>query len=117
MLKSDRLEQVGQRNYRFCSDSECQVVYFSEECDTTFVKEDLRVRVGLKDRVDPIPLCYCFGFDEKDVREDLAEKGWSHIPQLIAGLIKQGMCACETRNPSGACCLGEINEAMNKTSN
>jgi hypothetical protein len=114
MLKSDRLEQVGQRNYRFCGDSECPVVYFSEDCDMTFAKEDLRVRVGLKEQVDPIPLCYCFGFDEKDVRKDLAQKGWSHIPQRIAGLIKQGMCACDTRNPSGVCCLGEINEAINK---
>jgi hypothetical protein len=32
----------------------------------TFRTEALRVRVGLKERADPIPLCYCFGFDEKD---------------------------------------------------
>jgi hypothetical protein len=116
-LKSDRLDQVGEKDYRFCADSLCPVVYFSDECDTSFVKEDLRVRVGLKEHLDPIPLCYCFGFDEKDVREEFTENGFSQIPQRIAGLIKQAMCACETRNPSGACCLGEVNEVIKKMLN
>lgn len=114
MLKSDRLELVDQEDYRFCSDSECQVVYFSEESGATFLTEDLRIRVGLKERVDPIPLCYCFGFDEKDLREEMATTGWSLIPQRIASLIKQGMCACPAKNPSGACCLGDVNEAIKR---
>lgn len=80
----------------------------------TFRTEDLRVRVGLKERVDPIPLCYCFGFDERDAREEIAVTGASTIPKRIAALIEQKMCACPTRNPSGACCLGEVNEAIKR---
>jgi len=26
--------------------------------------------------------------------------------------VKAGRCACEVKNPSGACCLGEVNKAV-----
>jgi len=119
MVRPELFSRIGQGQYRFCSDPKCRVVYFSEDTAVTFLTEDLRVRVGLKERVDPIPLCYCFGFDEKDAREEIARTGASTIPKRIAALIKQKMCACPARNPSGACCLREVNEAierlMNKT--
>lgn len=114
MLKPELLDRVGEAEYRFCSDPECHVVYFAEEQGLMFTTDDLRVRVGLKERQDPIPLCYCFGFKEADVREEITLTGQSAIPQRIAALIKQGLCACETRNPSGSCCLGEVNKAVRR---
>jgi hypothetical protein len=72
------------------------------------------VRVGSKEREDPIPLCYCFGFDESHVREETARMGRSEIPQKIGSMVKQGLCACETRNPSGACCLGEVIKTVSR---
>ena len=114
MLKPELFNRVEESNYRFCPEPECHVVYFSEDDAVTFRTEDLRVRVGLKERVDPIPLCYCFGFDEKDAREEIAKSGTSSIPQRIAALIKQKMCACPARNPSGACCLGEVTRVIKR---
>lgn len=112
MLKPDLFARVGQGGYRFCSDPECRVVYFTEAGGETFTTGDLRVRVGLKERVDPVPLCYCFGFDEGGAREEIARTGRSTIPRRITELIRQKMCACPERNPSGACCLGEVNKAI-----
>src|SRR5262249_7361965 len=77
-----------------------------------FTMDDLRVRVGSKEHNDPIPLCYCFGFNEADVREEIARTGESAILQKISAMVKQGLCACETRNPSGACCLGEVTKTV-----
>lgn len=114
MLKPERFDRIDNSEYRFCSDRDCRVVYFPENGGATFTTSDLRIRVGLKERTDPIPLCYCFGFDEKDVREDIAQTGSSNIPQRITALIKQGMCSCPARNPSGACCLGEVNQTMKR---
>lgn len=113
MVRAELFSRIGEHEYRFCSDPDCPIVYFSEDCQVTFRTEDLRVRVGLKERVDPIPLCYCFGFDERDAREEIAATGASTIPQRIVALINQKMCACPAKNPSGACCLGEVNEAIN----
>ncbi len=114
MLKSELLDRAGEDEYRFCPDPNCPIVYFTENGAPVFMTRDLRVRVGLKEKADPIPLCYCFGFDESQAREEIRKTGTSTIPQRIAALIKQKMCACPARNPSGACCLGEVNSAMKR---
>lgn len=113
MLRPELLGRAPDVEYRFCPDPDCRVVYFAEG-GPTFSTEDLRVRVGLNEREDPVPLCYCFGFDERHVREDLARQGCSDISKNISALIKEGLCACEARNPSGACCLGEVNRAVKR---
>jgi len=114
MLEPEHFDRAGAGHYRFCTDPECRVVYFSEDEGATFTTNDLRMRVGLKEKRNPIPLCYCFGFNEADAREEIARTGRTSIPQRIAALLKQGMCACPERNPSGACCLGEVNKAVKR---
>jgi hypothetical protein len=114
MLRQELLDEVGEAEYRFCSSPDCRVVYFTESSARYFTTKDLRVRVGLKEREGEIPLCYCFGFDESDAREEIESTGQSSIPQRIAALIRQRMCACPARNPSGACCLGEVNRAIKR---
>jgi hypothetical protein len=116
MLRPELLDRAGEGEYRFCADPECRVVYFTEGEGASFTTDDLRVRVGLKEKADPIPLCYCFGLDEADARGEISSTGRSTIPQRISALIKQGMCACAERNPSGACCLGEVNRAIKRLS-
>jgi hypothetical protein len=112
MLKPELFDQIGESQYRYCASPDCEVVYFSSEhCFTT---GDLRIRVGLKEKEGPIPLCYCFGFQEQDLRDEIGAEGRTNIPQRISAFIKAGMCACEERNPSGACCLGEVTMAVDR---
>ena len=63
---------------------------------------------------DPIPLCYCFGFDESNIREEIAQTGTTTVPARISRLIREGLCACDVLNPSGKCCLGEINRTATR---
>ena len=112
MLKPELFNQVGESQYRFCASPACSVVYFSRE--RLFTTGNLRVRVGLKEKDGPIPLCYCFGFSEQAVREEIAANGNTTIPQRITALIKERMCACEERNPSGGCCLGEVTKVVKR---
>ena len=114
MLLPELLDRAVEADYRFCPDPECPVVYFTLGNEATFMTVDLRVRVGLKEGVGPIPLCYCFGFTESDAREEMLATGTSSIPQRITELIKQKMCACAARNPSGSCCLGEVNRSIKR---
>lgn len=95
--------------YWFCRTPNCEVVYFSAE--TVFRKADVKVRVGLKEREDPIPLCYCFGYDRGDLRREIEESGTFKIPDRIKAEVQAGFCACEVKNPSGSCCLGDVNRA------
>jgi len=112
MLKPELFDQVGESQYRFCASPDCRVVYFSRA--RGFTTGDLRTRVGLKEKDGPVPLCYCFGFHEQDVREEIEAQGHTTIPQRISALIKERLCACEERNPSGGCCLGEVTKAVKR---
>ncbi|MFL6335033.1 MAG: putative iron-sulfur cluster-binding metallochaperone [Pyrinomonadaceae bacterium] len=110
MLKPEFFDRVGAAEYRFCLLPDCDIVYFDGGEGPCFTTEHVRVRVGLKERDDPVPLCYCFGFCERDIREEVERTGETTVPQRIRALIKNGMCACPARNPSGVCCLGEVNQ-------
>lgn len=111
MLKPELIEQG---TYSLCSARRCPVVYFEEHGSQVFTSDDLRVSVGVKASEDPIALCYCFGFDESHIREEIFRTGNTTIPERITRLIREGLCACETRNPSGVCCLGEVNRAAKR---
>jgi hypothetical protein len=106
MLEPDQAASVGDRNFRFCESAACDKVYYSTDGELMFGTEDLRERVGVKMPGDPsAPVCYCFGFTVGDLE---AEGGATEIPERIRGLVRERMCACEVRNPSGRCCLGAI---------
>jgi Zinc binding domain len=95
--------------YYFCEAVDCDVVYFaSDEQAPIFRRADLSVRVGSKETADPIPVCYCFGFTRRNVHEEIADTGRSMIAERISAEVKAGNCACEVKNPSGKCCLGEV---------
>lgn len=96
---------------RFCATRSCAVLYYG--ADGRFVEKSASaVRVGAKETEDPVPLCYCFEFTRAHVRREVAETGDSTIPDRIEAEIRAGRCACERKNPSGACCLGEVKKAV-----
>jgi hypothetical protein len=113
MLKPELLERAMHGSYSFCSAPDCSIVYFEDKGGHQFTVGDLRIRVGLKVTDDPIPLCYCFGFDDKHIRDEIEQTGSTSVPEKVSRLIREGLCACEARNPSGLCCLGEVNKTAN----
>lgn len=59
--------RMAQAQYYFCAAAGCDVVYFTENSDAPiFRRDDLLVRVGLKEEHDTVPVCYCFGIARKD---------------------------------------------------
>jgi hypothetical protein len=110
MVRPEFLEVVNKPGFLFCRTAHCAVVYFHPESET-LEKSDLRVRVGLKETVDPVPVCYCFGFTERMLLEEIQASGRTTIPQRIAAEMKAEHCACEVRNPQGSCCLGNVKAA------
>ncbi|QDV90789.1 Mercuric reductase [Phycisphaerae bacterium RAS2] len=94
--------------WRFCESAECDVVYFAEETGTTFTKSQLKVAVGVKERVGDRPLCYCFGHSVASIKQELATTGRSDALEDIRRKMEDPGCTCEITNPSGACCLGSV---------
>lgn len=112
ILRSERRNEIGDTQYHFCAEPTCDVVYFSNETEQYFTKKDVRARVGIKETQDPITICYCFNHTLASAREEIARTGRSTAASSITAEIKAGRCACEVKNPSGRCCLGEVNKAV-----
>lgn len=94
--------------YYFCKSRGCDVVYFASDPQApVFRRDDLLVRVGAEES-EPIPVCYCFGFTRKDIENGIAEVGRLTVAERISAEVKRGNCACEVKNPSGKCCLGDV---------
>jgi hypothetical protein len=111
LLTEVALRRVQQTHYRFCSNPTCSTVYFGDAGDR-FETHDLRVRVWHKEPAGEGLLCYCFGENERDVRAELMERGCSGVVDRIREHIAAERCACDIRNPRGACCLGDVITAV-----
>ena len=98
--------------YYFCNAPDCDTVYVSALGDHLITKDMLTVRVGIKETEDPIPLCYCFGYERADVRNDIRRKNETDIQKIITKRVKAGECRCEETNPNGGCCLGDVAKAI-----
>ena len=46
-------------------------------------------------------ICYCFGYTEMDLEQDVVKNGKSLIMEKIMTEKKAGGCQCETKNPKG----------------
>ncbi len=114
LLKPEHWHALTGRPYFFCDSPDCDVVYVSASGQEVITTSQLSVRVGIKEKEDPIPLCYCFDFDKKAIWEDIRSKGTTDIPRIITHRIKAGECRCQVTNPRGSCCLGDIYKAVNQ---
>jgi hypothetical protein len=92
---------LTEQPYYFCDDPECDVVYFGQD-DSVFEKHRVRTRVWQKEADPDANVCYCFGVSQKQSQSNEA------IREFITQQTKQGNCACESRNPSGRCCLKDF---------
>ena len=100
-IRQPWLYELTEESYYFCAQPDCDVVYFSMNAKP--IKHiDLRTRVGSKEQSVESLICYCFGVKKAEARADPAIKGF------VIQQTKNGMCVCETANPSGKCCLKDF---------
>ena len=86
------------QGYYFCSDPNCEVVYFGQD-DSIMNKESMRTKVGIKEKNENAILCYCYGVTKAEAKNN------PNIRSFVVQETQKQQCACESRNPSGKCCL------------
>jgi hypothetical protein len=102
------LRRLQAPSYWFCATPDCSVVYFAPEHSQYFTVVDVRVAVYQKAPDDAAtPVCYCFGHTVGDTRDATHASLQIVIDDITHG-IRQDQCACDLRNPQGACCLGNV---------
>ncbi len=100
--------------FYYCKTPTCSTVYFRDK--TILTQDDLSVVVGLKDKASPATLCYCFDYSKEKIYKDIKEKGTTTVLEDIKTKMKTQGCSCETLNPSGGCCLGDVAKAIKEIS-
>ena len=113
LLTDAALTRYEHAAYRFCPDAACAVVYFAET-GPAFTKDDVRERVWQKEPAGDRTLCYCFGENEADITREIERTGRPAAVQRVRAHIAAQRCACEVRNPRGACCLGDLVAAVDR---
>ncbi|MFQ5526929.1 MAG: (2Fe-2S)-binding protein [Thermoanaerobaculia bacterium] len=98
------------QEFRLCRDTACEVVYYGST-GAVLTVTDLSVRPGFKDGSDGL-VCYCFLHRKSDIARQLRGTGETDVFDSIKSEVQAGNCACEVRNPTGKCCLGEVQQAI-----
>lgn len=115
LVKESRIQTIKDlHGFYFCETPTCKVVYFNNDQNIYLFKEDIKVRVGIKETEEPIPVCYCFGWTREKIFNQIKELGKSLAIEEISAKCKLGESACEINNPSGRCCLDEVNKVVKR---
>ncbi len=94
-------------DFSICPSEKCEAVYFATG-EAVLEQKDVRVPVNWKDSGADVPLCYCFSHTRRSIADEAAATGRSSAFESITEAVKAGECACDVKNPSGTCCLGDI---------
>lgn len=108
------LPELPETSFGFCEAASCPVVYVGAD-GTLIDKAYVRTRVGIKETEEPIPVCYCFELTAAQIAEDVRQHGCSTIRDYIQEQVRAGRCRCETTNPAGRCCLGNVGRVVSQT--
>ncbi len=98
---------LGLDLFNFCSNPDCDTVYYSNDKSESFSQKDIKSKVTIKNDDPKTPLCYCRKLLKENVRE-MIENRESHIVQKVKEIIADGKSFCEKSNPKGICCTEDI---------
>jgi hypothetical protein len=113
LLTESAMRHLRPGQFRFCPDPGCDVVYFTA-AGPRLTTADVRVSVWQKLPFGDRLICYCFGESEASIRSELESAGDSNAIERVRNHIAAQRCACEVRNPRGACCLGDVIAAVKR---
>jgi hypothetical protein len=113
LLRDTAMRRLTLSEHAFCPNPDCPVVYFTADGDV-YLSTDIRVAVWQKEPFGARTVCYCFGENEADMRNEIERTGTSEAVARVRAHIKAQRCACEVRNPRGACCLGDVTDAAKR---
>jgi hypothetical protein len=83
LTKDDFIAMTTESNYFFCTNPECEVIYYSTSLQV-IKKHQIKTRVGLKEKAAPRPICYCFGHTIENIHDEIRQKGRSTVENEIS---------------------------------
>ena len=97
-------QHLAEGEYLFCANRDCTTGYFSPFA--LIPKSQIRAFQPGQTAM----LCHCFDISEAAYRTALADGTAATIRDFVVQQTKEGLCSCESRNPSGRCCLASFRQ-------
>jgi len=98
------ISRISDKGYYYCSTPSCDIIYFNDK--ETFTSSILNKEVGAKDYSSQGALvCYCYNYTK------LSLDTVGLIDKIQIRIDNYGS-RCDIRNPSGQCCIPQIEEAI-----
>lgn len=104
------LRELARDGYHFCAAPGCAVVYFTAAAPP-ITHEQLRERVFQKEPGGDVFICYCFRYSVEMIQRSSSAQRAAILNDVVEG-TRHGQCACEIRNPQGACCLANLRRLL-----
>lgn len=83
----------------FCGNRDCEISYFNPEGNRySLIVLRPETRTALANEM----ICYCYGIDKETALNEPDAK------VFVIEQTRSRACACESRNPSGRCCLKDF---------
>lgn len=98
-------QSIKEGDYYFCGSEKCETGYFTTSgkmIPKAHLKANREIQLGW--------LCYCYDISKAEYHEALKANTAEPIKNFVIEQTKSGSCACETRNPSGQCCLAKFKQ-------
>lgn len=98
--------------YGFCTNPDCDIVYFNRETDEIFFQRDLKLPVWFKNQDNPI-ICYCSNVTLQDIiNEIVVYRTSKDLNDIMERTLAGTMSRCRSQNPSGKSCMPALKEAV-----
>ena len=111
LLKTQAKEKLDSlEDFYICKTSACKAIYFKNS--KVLTQADVNVSVGFKDDAKVKNYCYCFGWTQERLKDDIKEHGKSTAIDDIKAKMDSIGCSCEVKNPSGKCCMSDVKKVV-----
>jgi len=96
-----------------CMDPACDAVYFGDR-GLQLLSAQLRAVPAFKIGSEGVA-CHCFQHSQRTIEQEVRALGSSPTVDAIRARVRNRDCACEVRNPTGKCCLRDIQQLVDRT--
>lgn len=94
--------EVGEEQFFLCRTPDCEVAYYSEDGNKTFLQEQLINKIWFKNVPPPVPICYCANVTEEEILHHVAvAQCCSTLDDIKRHTGANTGCECLTKNPAG----------------
>ena len=98
------ISKISDLGYFYCETSSCDVVYYNDK--ETFITSMLNKEIGFKEHASQQALiCYCYNYPK------LSLDTVGLVDKIQIRINSYGN-RCDTRHPSGQCCLPQIKKSI-----